>query len=77
MVMFTVVAVSVSIIAFFVISLILCISDGRRAKKENRKRNEGLVVLTAISSALLALLIACGIVIALLIMLIDSFMRSM
>ncbi len=69
--------IAVVIVLFFVISLVLCILDDKAAKKENRKRNEGLVVLTAISGVMFGFVIAGAIVVGILALLIDAFMRSM
>lgn len=51
---------------FFILSLVLFIRDGNKAREEGRKRKTGIVVLLIISSGLLALIITLAVLLVLL-----------
>ena len=61
----------------FLICVIMFIRDAIAAKRENREQNPSLSVLTAITAVLFSMVVEGAIVLGLLFLLADAFMRSM
>ncbi len=61
----------------FLVCIIFYIRDARAAKRENRERDPSLAVLTVITSVLFSMVASCAVVLGLLFLLADAFMRSM
>ena len=65
---------AIAIFLFIIISIVLFIWDGIRAKREGTGRKQGIVVMFIISMTITALVVICGILFYILGIL---FMRSM